>query len=110
MDGLRTARVLILENDPSAALPLIQALALDGIGAVYVSGTDQDVLDALAARPLQGIRLIFADVDLLEVGGSVETIVGHTTGVLRAILASDSQPLVIVTWTRSSELGDAFAE
>ena len=110
MDGLRTSRVLILENDPEPAIRLLEALARRGIGAVYVRGDDQDVIDELAAQPLQGIRLVFADVDLLEQGDGDEAIVQRTAGVLEAILAPDSEPLVIVIWTQRAELADAFSD
>ena len=109
MDGLRTSRVLILENEPESAIRLLGALAREGIGAVYVRGDDQDEIDALRARPLQGIRVVFADIDLLEEGQTDVAAAGRTAAVLEQILASDSEPLVIVIWTQKTELADAFA-
>ena len=107
MDGLRTGRVLILENDETAALALLRALAVEGIGAVLVTGDDKEV-EAVSQRPLHGIRVVFADMDLREVGGSEEAIVGHTIQVLTSILAPDSEPLVIVTWSVHQELVSSF--
>lgn len=35
MHGFRTARALVLDDDPKEAMPVIQALGLLGMGAVY---------------------------------------------------------------------------
>ena len=60
MDGLRTTRVLVIDDRRDEAQGVIDALARDGIGAVYYS---QDVRNH-PRKPLTGIRLAALDMNL----------------------------------------------
>ena len=107
MDGLRTSRVLVIDDQPDAAMPLLEALGVQGIGAVYLTG-DRDKLPAF---PLEGIRVLFLDMELDEFGGEDKAIVGRVIRVLQGALADRSHPLAVVTWTvRPPEILEVFAE
>src|SRR5439155_24201652 len=86
MKNLRTARVLIIDDAPSEAMPVVEALGRLGIGCVYISGDRVEDLEAL--KPFSGIRVAFVDMKL-DVEGSAREVVGKTVKVLKAALAQN---------------------
>jgi len=81
MEGFKTARAFILDDKPTEALPVIQALGLLGIGAVYHDGS------ASAAYPkkLTGIRILFVDMVLAEHGADANDPAGCVRMVVETL-------------------------
>jgi hypothetical protein len=105
MDGLKTARVLVIDDAPNQVVPLITALGLAGIGAVYLDGD----LERTPERPLEGIRVLFLDMELEEDAGEDKAVISRLMAYLPLAIADRSHPLGIVTWTRrGSELIHEF--
>src|SRR5688572_14045191 len=107
MIGVRTARAMVIDDDPNEALPVLMALGRLGIGAVYLRC---DKLEELPDEPMDGIRLLFLDMVL---SGATETthVVGHLMGVLKRVLPTDPHPILIVLWTKHfDDHGKAFQE
>jgi len=107
MKSLRTARVLIIDDTPSEAMPIVEALGQLGIGCVYVSGEKVEELEKL--KPFRGIRLVFVDMKL-GVEGTVKEVVSKTVGVLKVVLSNETLPVVLVAWTQHPEYVDAFTQ
>ena len=63
MEGLRTSRVLVVDDKFEEALPFIQAIAKYGIGALYFSGVKDEELPE-EGNKLTGIRLAALDMNL----------------------------------------------
>ena len=100
MDGLRTARVLVLDDEIGEAKPFMEALAKSGVGSIYFSG-DHDTLPSDDTK-LTGIRLAAIDLDL-GVGGEASNAIGTLTGVLNRIIRKDNGPYLAIAWTGTDE-------
>ena len=101
MDGLRSARVLVVDNEIAEAGGFMQALAKEGIGSVWYSGE----INGLPDRPLRGIRLAAIDLDL---GGAGATDVGQTITTLERLVDSQNGPYLAIAWTKHKDLVEEF--
>ena len=98
MDGLRTSRVLVLDNDPKDANRVMEALAKSGVGAIYFSG-DEEKLPSEDGK-LTGIRLAAIDLDL-GIAGDAPAVINVLTTVLNRIIHKDNGPYLAIAWTGS---------
>lgn len=101
MDGLRTARVLVIDDIAKEAEPFLEALAKRSIGSVYYSGKDEDKLPPENCK-LTGIRLAALDLDL-GVGGEAQQVIGTLFNVLNRLLSEDNGPYLAIVWTSKDE-------
>jgi len=62
MNGLSGARVLLLDDEPNEALPIIKAFAKAGIPIAYFDGKRAGL--PAKTRRLRGIRLAILDMNL----------------------------------------------
>ena len=100
MNGLRTARVLVLDDKLEEARPFMEALAKRGIGSIYFS-ENQDALPC-PDRMLTGIRLAALDLDLIG-GGEAPAVIGALLRTVNQILHQDNGPYLAIAWTGSDE-------
>jgi hypothetical protein len=106
MDSLRSARVVVVDDETDEALPLISALSKLGIGSLYYDGTREN----LPGKPMSGIRLVFLDLRL--VGGPTlqpKDLISQTLSVLGQIVDLNDCPAGIVYWTKHEEDETEFA-
>ena len=108
MDGLRTARVLVLDDQIEEAKPFMEALAKRGIGATYFSGQD-DTLPAEDDK-LTGIRLAAIDMDLDIASDDARVIVPRLIGTMNRLIAADNGPFLAIAWTKHDEYVTTFRE
>ena len=106
MNWLRTARVMVIDDQPEEATPILDALGRLGIGAAYLTGDDE----GFPEKPFRGIRLLFLDIALQSTGEEVEAVVSQTIGVLRKVIDSEGGPLVIILWTKHGDYVDYFEQ
>jgi hypothetical protein len=107
MHGFRTARALVLDNTPAEALPVIRALGSLGIGALYHDASP----DAEYSEKIGGIRLMFLDMVLENRSATPDdpaNCVSILIGALEQLLEKTSEPVLIVCWTKHSELKEEF--
>lgn len=96
MNGLQTARTVIIDDEPQEAMPLVLGLAKLGIGTVYFSGD----IDQLPQAPLPGIRLVFLDLRLVGSPTTpAEKYIPHTLNILARAVALGHRSTGIVFWT-----------
>ena len=100
MNGLRTARVLVLDNEIEEAKPFMEALAKRGIGSTYFSG-NADMLPC-PDQKLTGIRLAALDLDL-GVGGEAPAVIGTLVGIVNRLVRQDNGPYLAIVWTGTDE-------
>jgi hypothetical protein len=105
--GLSTASVIVVDNDPDDALPLIRAFSSSGVGAIYLTG-DRDEFPA--ASTLRGIRLIALDIHLTDVDMPDRQIARQPVQVLQSIIERDNGPYLVLLWTSRPELAELFRE
>jgi len=99
MNALRTARVVVIEDEPNEAMPVLHALGKLGIGCVHVAG---DKVEDLPAQPLPGIRLVFLDMKL-GTGGEARLTAPHTANVFTKVVGTGSGPVLVILWTQHPE-------
>lgn len=107
MNALKGARVLLLDDNPSEALPVLTAFSREGVPIAYFDGTSKGL-----PRPnqrLAGIRLAILDMDLGE-GGGDNTIASTLVQRLSQILSPDNGPYAILAWTNRPELRDRVTQ
>jgi CheY-like chemotaxis protein len=100
MNGLRTGRVVVIDDDPVDSAALMSALSTLGIAATFFSGDK----DRLPASKLKGVRLVALDLNLSGFGGKeAKETIGHALSVLRSIVDDDNGPFVVLAWTSSGD-------
>ncbi len=105
MNGLGGARVLLLDDEPKEALPVITAFSKIGVPIAYFDGTELPK----ERYKLRGVRLAILDMDL-GVGGSPENKASTVVNMLSGILSSDNGPYGLLFWTKHSELRDIVTQ
>jgi hypothetical protein len=103
IENLSTSRVLVVDDKPAEAIPILTALGEAGVGCVYVKG---DKAEELPTK-LAGIRLVFLDMRLGE-GGDQKSVLSKTLSVLKKCISENTMPLVVVCWTRHPDDVAAF--
>lgn len=101
MNGLQTARVVIVDDDFAEIEPLLRGLSTLGIGAFYFNGDDSELPSD--GKPLQGIRLVFLDLHLIDGSGVGHGALANTVGVLMRIIPEKKGEVGIVCWTKHAE-------
>jgi CheY-like chemotaxis protein len=104
MNGLKTSRVLVVDDKPEEAVPILKALGQLGVGTVFCTGQP----DELPQEKFAGIRLLLLDMDLGTGAIEAKQIVGQTINVLKEILSAEANPLMIVVWTNKEDLVSDF--
>jgi hypothetical protein len=99
MNGLQTARVIIVDDDFTEVEPLLRGLSTLGIGCAYFSGDERE----LPYSPLAGIRLVFLDLHLIAGAGTGHGMLSNTVGVLTRLIPEKKGEVGIVCWTKHSE-------
>lgn len=107
MHGLATSAVLVVDDNPGDALPLIQSLSTRGVGALYLSG-DPDQFPSKGA--VRGVRLAVLDIDLLGVDQSDEEMVKLPVRVLDSVIGPANGPYMVLLWTTNDTLEVLFRE
>ena len=104
IENLSTSRVLLIDDNPEEAIPILTALGQVGVGCVYVKG---DKFEELPEKPVDGIRLVFLDMRLDE-GGNQRNVLSKTIAVLKRCVPNNTMPLVVVCWTKHEDDIETF--
>ena len=97
MDGLKTCRVLVLDDDINEAIPFMEALAKHSIGSLYFPGGDESKLPTEDDR-LTGIRLAALDLDL-GIGGEAGPVIDVLITTLNSLIHEKNGPYLAIAWT-----------
>jgi len=107
VDGLRTSRVLVIDDQRDEAQGVIDALAKDGIGAIYYS---QDITRH-PDQPLTGVRLATLDMNLENLpAAEPPAATAAILSVLGNLIAENNGPYLAIAWTKHSELVEEFSK
>lgn len=97
--------MLVVDDQRDEAQGVIDALARDGIGAVYYS---QDVRNH-PGNPLTGIRLAALDMNLESLPTTDPVAAtAATLSVLGSLVDENNGPYLAIAWTKHKELVDEF--
>lgn len=107
MIGLTSARVIVVDNDESEALPIMESLAKKRIPCAYFHGTNVKELPEKEDR-FTGIRLAVLDMDLVEGAGNEKSKISTLIACLERLLRPDNGPYIALIWTNKPYLRDQF--
>ncbi len=104
--GLTGVKVIIIDDEESEALPIIKALAKQGVSTAYFDGS----IGQLPRRGnrLCGVRLAILDMDLTGGGVPDKSKASALIKVLERVISSDNGPYMVLAWTKHKELIDEF--
>lgn len=92
---------MIVDDQPKQALPIITALSKQGIATTWYRGNNPD---EMPEQPLQKVRLIFMDLQLIEGDNDAHTIASRVLHILEHIIPSDNGPYMLVIWSLKDAL------
>jgi len=99
--------ILVVDDNPDEALPLIRLLSSRGIACTYYSGIDDD---ELPNTPSQKIRLAFFDIQLYG-GSSAHNYAQTILRLQERLIPEDNGPFILVLWSsRLDDLADVVEE
>ncbi len=88
--------VVIIDDQPDQALPIVKALSKKGIATTYYQG---NVKEELPAEPIQNIRLLFLDLQIIETSDENQ-IAKSIVNVLLKIISKHNGPYLLVIWSK----------
>lgn len=109
MQGLRTARALVLDDRPSEAMPVVHALSQLGVAALYHSGA----CDSFKWEKLKGIRILFLDMVLKAFGADENDPVqcaGMVASILSQVVDLSRDPVAVICWTAHKDMAEEFTK
>ena len=110
MEGLRTARVVVIDDKFEEALPFIQAVARQRIGILYYSGVKEEELPE-EENQLTGIRLAALDMNLgHDENAEIPLMLSTILSVLDRLIDEKNGPYLAIAWTNRPEVVDEFKE
>jgi len=89
--------VVVIDDQPNEALPIIRAMSKKGIPTTYYQGNEES---SLPDKPCQIVRLIFLDLQLIE-SNDAHQISKSITNVLQRIISKDNGPYILVIWSKN---------
>lgn len=105
MDGLKTARVLVVDDNETDGNALIASFSKLGVGALYFRGVPEE----LPESKLRGLRLLALDMQLQEgLAGDDTATLSPLLTLLDRLLADDNGPFIIIGWTNHPGLLNEF--
>jgi hypothetical protein len=107
MNGLNGARVVLLDDEAAAALPVIKAFSSGGVPVAYFDGKQGEL--PKQNQKLRGVRLAILDMDL-GFGGSNENIAATLVQTFSRIIDPDNGPYGILIWTNHPDLKEKVAK
>ncbi|MGH2508547.1 MAG: hypothetical protein ACRDHZ_14280, partial [Ktedonobacteraceae bacterium] len=107
MVGLRTARVIVIDDEEEDGWQIIRALWKLRIAGLYFK--DASEVPAENER-LSGVRLAFLDMDLVPGTTNEKAKIATLVNLIKQILSPRNGPFAVVAWTRHSELVSKFNE
>jgi hypothetical protein len=105
MNWLKTARVVIIDDNKTEGQALNQVLARKQIGTLFIQWGD---VDNLPEQPLVGTRLLCLDMYLADEDDD-ETVLATLMTAVKTVIAETNGPYVLVGWTQHPHLVDKLA-
>jgi len=106
VNGLRGARVVVVDDEPEEALPILKALSKIGVSAVYFDGGKKEL--PRRADRLTGVRLAILDMDIVGGGTDDKSKASALVKYLTGILSPGNGPYAVLAWTKHAELIEHF--
>lgn len=97
----QNGRVVVIDDKPDEALPLIEALSKQNIPLNYFNPTSENLPD----EPLSGVRVIFLDINLQEYQGHADdkTKASTAAGFVKKIIGTVKSPYLLLIWAKHDD-------
>ncbi len=106
MKTLFSTQVCIIDDEPREYRRLLCVLNELRIGSILIRG---DRIEELPAKPFPNLRLVFLDMHLGTHGGmDHRSVTAQTAAVFARVVSPESAPIVVIIWTKYSDLADSF--
>lgn len=89
--------VVIIDDQPKEALPIIQALSKKGISTTYYQDSNPNLLPE---SPTQLVRMVFLDLQLIETADEHQ-IAKSIVNILQKIISDNNGPYILVIWSKN---------
>jgi len=109
MIGLKSTRVIVVDDEEREALPIMKALAKKGIPCAYFHGANIKELPEEKDK-FSGIRLAVLDMDLVPGVGDEKSKISTLISCLERLLSPDNGPYIALIWTNNPLLRNQFEE
>ena len=90
--------VVIIDNEPEEALPILRALSKKGIATTYYEGNNPELLPK---EPMQTVRMVFLDLQLIETA-SEHQIAKNIADILNKLISKENGPYILVIWSKAA--------
>lgn len=88
--------VVIIDDKPNQAAPIVKAFAKKGIATIYFKGTSKN---ELPDNPLTSVRLAIVDLQLLDTDTDEHNIATRLINVLQKVISSENGPYMLMIWS-----------
>lgn len=104
----KNGRIIVIDDKPDQALPLLRSLWQNGFATIYFNGEKQ----YLPSTPLDDARVIFLDMELVPGGytdSENKTKAATTAKILKSIINTNKNTVyLIIMWATHDELESNF--
>ncbi|MEC9491100.1 hypothetical protein [Flexistipes sp.] len=102
----KNGSVIVIDDDPNQAMPIIDLLAKKGIATLYFKGSREEYIPE---KQLDNVRLAIVDLQLIESTSDEHTISTILINVLKNIIAPNNGPYMLLIWSlKDYSLGEEF--
>lgn len=102
----KNGRIVVVDDNPKEALPLVRSLAKSGHPVLFFSGKEEE----LPQRPIRGTRILFLDMVLVEGIEDPRFVLSALKAVLKKILNKNNGPFLAIAWTKHSKYVDELQQ
>lgn len=90
----RCGKVLVIDDQITEAMPLLNLLGRKGVSAMYYSGDFSE----LPETPFNEIRLIFCDLKY-NAAPDARSVASNIIAILNALISEDNGPYILLAWS-----------
>lgn len=90
----RCGKVLVIDDQITEAMPLLNLLGKKGVPAMYYSGN----LSELPETPFSEIRLVFCDLKY-NVAADAKSVASTVISILKALISEKNGPYILLAWS-----------
>ena len=90
----RCGKVLVIDDQITEAMPLINLLGKKGVSSMYYSGN----LSELPESPFDKIRLVFCDLKY-NVASDAKSVASTVLSILKALISEKNGPYILLAWS-----------
>lgn len=90
----RCGKVLVIDDQITEAMPLLNLLGKKNVSAVYYSGNNLD----LPQTPFDEIRLVFCDLKY-NAASDAKSVASNAFAILKALISEKNGPYILLAWS-----------